>query len=834
MRSLTSPRALPDWIVTEILSALDLLPAPAILVDERLRVYGANEATGLILPTLKAPSSLVEQCAEEDGDKLLNLLILSPDSPGCPAGLDIELGSEKDGRRWRNLQAKQVAGFAGFFVVTILDIHAAKTTQIETRRWEERWNAALVGSDLGVWDHDIRRGDYFYSGKWKEIRGIPRDSEVNADYESWIEAVHPDDREHVRTYIEKQAAGDLSVTACEYRERHTDGTYVWVECRGACVETFQDGTAARIIGTDLDITARKEAEGQIQRLKQRFELALEATRIGVFEADIVDHTVQFDDTLLEIFGLTGSPAIMGGDDWLSVIHPDDRHSALRRIEKGLASGNDFSNEFRIIRASDQTLRHIRSRAARFIDANGRQKIIGANWDVTDDISVRDELERAKTLAEARNTELEAIRSRLEFNALHDDLTGLPNRRFLDETLARRSEAAGLSILHIDLDRFKQINDTLGHRAGDFMLTHTSSVLRSTAASEDFVARIGGDEFVVVSPFQGDLCRLQAMAQRIIEQLRAPVYVDKTPCRVGASVGIAFDARPDCDATQLLQNADMALYRAKSNGKNRYEFFTSELQDQIVVKKRVSDEILASLERGEFIPYFQPQFDARSLDLAGVETLARWAHPLKGVLPPATFLAIAEELDVVSAIDAMIMEKSLEHMTALGSSAPKISFNISVRRLSDPELLTKLDRLPIPPEKISFELLETIFLDDSEGDLAANIEALRSRGFGLEIDDFGSGHASVIGLLKVKPNTLKVDRALIKPIVENREQRQLVQAIIEIGHSLGMKVTAEGVETAAHIDMLRDMNCDMLQGFALAKPMSYTDLLGFIAREDWRR
>jgi diguanylate cyclase (GGDEF)-like protein/PAS domain S-box-containing protein len=831
---LPAPRALPDWIVTEILSALDLLPAPAILVDERLRVFGANEGAYTLLPTLAAQSSLADQVAEDDRDKLLNLLILSPDIPGCPAGLDIEIGSEKGGRLWRNLQAKQVSGFPGFFVVTLLDIHAAKITHIETRRWEERWNAALVGSDLGVWDHDNRRGDYFYSGKWKEIRGLPRDSEVGADYETWIEAVHPDDRARVRAYIEKQAAGDMSVTACEYRERRTDGSYVWVECRGACVETFPDGTAARIIGTDLDITARKEAERQIERLKQRFELALEATRIGVFEADLEDHTVQFDDTLLQIFGLIDTPHVMAGDDWLTVIHPEDRSGALQRIEAGVASGEDFSNEFRIIRPSDGALRHIRARAARFVDATGRQKIIGANWDVTDDVTVRDELQRAKTLAEARNTQLEAIRSRLEFNALHDDLTGLPNRRFLDETLARRSGAAGLSILHIDLDRFKQINDTLGHRAGDFMLGHASAILRSAASAEDFVARIGGDEFVIVSPFQGDVCRLQAMATEIIERLRAPVYVDKTPCRVGASVGIAFDARSDCDATQLLQNADMALYRAKSNGKNRYEFFTSELQDQIVVKKRVSDEILASLERGEFIPYFQPQFDASSLDLAGLETLARWAHPLKGILPPAAFLAIAEELDVVSAIDAMVMEKALDHMKALGAAAPKISFNISVRRLSDPELMTKLDRLPIPAEKISFELLETIFLDDSEGDLAANIEALRSRGFGLEIDDFGSGHASVIGLLKVKPHTLKVDRALIKPIVENREQRQLVQAIIEIGHSLGMNVTAEGVETSAHIDLLRDMNCDLLQGYALAKPMSYIDLRGFIARQDWRR
>jgi EAL domain-containing protein (putative c-di-GMP-specific phosphodiesterase class I) len=245
----------------------------------------------------------------------------------------------------------------------------------------------------------------------------------------------------------------------------------------------------------------------------------------------------------------------------------------------------------------------------------------------------------------------------------------------------------------------------------------------------------------------------------------------------------------------------------------------------------------ALERQEFIPYYQLQFATKSLAISGAETLARWRHPTKGMLGPDAFLTIAEDLDVVAAIDAMIFEKAhrdFETWREAGIEIPKFSVNVSTRRLYDPDLGAKLDSLPIVPGTVSFELLESIFLDDCDETVLANLRMLRQRGIGVEIDDFGTGHASIISLLKTGPETLKIDRELVMPITEIEEQRRLVGSIIEIGKSLNIKVVAEGVETWDHIRILQELGCDSLQGYALARPMPFEQIESFVRQERWRR
>ncbi len=233
----------------------------------------------------------------------------------------------------------------------------------------------------------------------------------------------------------------------------------------------------------------------------KLDLALEISRIGVFEADIEHDVVEWDERLIAIYGLQGASRQIGSDAWAKSLHPDDRERVLGLSDRSVESGSDFQQEYRIIRG-DGVERVIRARSAFFIDGNGHRKLIGANWDVTEEVALRNELQRAKDLAEARNRELEAAKESIEHLALHDYLTGLPNRRYLDKMLGERSaecraKGLALAILHIDLDRFKQINDTLGHRAGDAMLQHAASVLRNSVRAADFVARIGGDEFVIL-------------------------------------------------------------------------------------------------------------------------------------------------------------------------------------------------------------------------------------------------------------------------------------------------------------------------------------------------
>ena len=508
------------------------------------------------------------------------------------------------------------------------------------------------------------------------------------------------------------------------------------------------------------------------------------------------------------------------------------------MELSAERGGIYASEYRL-KLPDGSIRHVRSKAAHFMDATGRWKMIGAEWDVSADVKLRQDLERARFIAELKNAELEAAKSRIEHNSLHDSLTGLPNRRYLDQKLATAAQAADNSaaLLHIDLDRFKQINDTLGHAAGDAMLVHAAEVLASSVRAGDFVARIGGDEFVVFC--QGDVSEgsLSTLAERIIMRMREPVPYKGHMCRFGVSVGIAIEQGQDADPKRLLVNADIALYRAKSRGRSRHEFFTDELQAEIVTTKRVADEILGGLERKEVVAHYQPQFDARTLDIVGVEALVRWNHPVKGLLAPYTFLKIAEELNVVATLDRIVLEQALgefKRWEADGLPIPRISVNVSSRRLRDGELLSGLRTLDIRPGTVAFELVESIFLDDHDELVEWNVNQIKELGIEVEIDDFGTGYASIVSLQKLKPKRMKIDRQLVAPIVKSKQQRKLVESIIEIGKSLGIEVLAEGVETADHARILKDIGCDLLQGYAFGRPMDPTTLRAFVAARSWRK
>ncbi|MEO0544599.1 MAG: EAL domain-containing protein, partial [Pseudomonadota bacterium] len=503
------------------------------------------------------------------------------------------------------------------------------------------------------------------------------------------------------------------------------------------------------------------------------------------------------------------------------------------------TGNTYRSVFRVVPEPGST-RWIRTIGATHVTPGGGAKILGVNWDVSEELQLKTSLIEAKRSAEGRTAALEEARQQMEHASLHDVLTGLPNRRFLDQKVfGSGSEVSPTALIHIDLDRFKQINDTLGHAAGDAMLVHAANVLRRNISRTDYVARVGGDEFVVITTDRIEKGWLEEFAGRVITQLSKPVVYHGHTCRFGASIGIAIADRDDVASSnsQMLIDADLALYRAKRRGRNRYEFFDASLKAEILSQKVLADEILQGLENQEFVPYFQPQFDAHTLDITGVEAVARWKHPSKGILTPEAFLGMAEELSVVQNIDRMILLKTLfqsKRWEAAGLHIPKKSVNVSAGHLSDPDLMNLLNGLPITPGELSFELLESIFLDEENETVTQNIESLSGLGIDIEIDDFGTGHASIVGLLHLNPSRLKIERRLIKPIVECSRQRRIVSSIIEIGMSLGIDVVAEGVETMEHVAILRDLGCSSLQGFALAKPMPTNDFIQFALGENWRK
>jgi len=446
-------------------------------------------------------------------------------------------------------------------------------------------------------------------------------------------------------------------------------------------------------------------------------------------------------------------------------------------------------------------------------------------------------ELTKALEETRRA-----KSQIEHQALHDPLTGLANRRYLTQVLQKISEdndkTGTIAVFHIDLDRFKQINDTRGHAAGDYIIAHAASVLKSLVREDDFVARIGGDEFVIVVRCDGDTQTLSSLANRITAELAKPVLYKDSYCRFGCSIGIAYADLRHVEPDRLLLNADMALYRAKNSGRGRYAFYSGSLQREIIERQNIADEILNGIDRNEFFPVYQPQFDAKSFEIVGVETLVRWNHPDRGILAPSQFIKIAEEIGAINRIDGVMFERALTDIMSFRESdiiVPKLSVNMSLRRLNDPGLIQNLERWKLPKGLVAFELVESIFLDDSDSDVSINraIKSLKRLGIDIEIDDFGTGHASIIGLLRVRPARLKIDQQLVKPILRSAKQRRLVQSIIEMGRALGIEIAAEGVESMEHAETLRDLGCDVLQGFALAVPMTAPRLFHFIKTGGYR-
>ncbi|WP_421361575.1 EAL domain-containing protein [Agrobacterium rosae] len=816
---------------------LDALPVPALHINKSGEIFYVSP--NLTFATPDIPAHLLDFVHQDDRSSVM--AALGSLENGSPVTLEVRLNCVEAADRHAILSFSNIgSGPHSTVLVQFTDISDQRAREKEIAFRESRWNNALVNSLSGVWDQNFVTGEMYGSDTWRAMRGLKPDEPIETNFDKWVELLHPDDREHTLYCIERQNAGDPAYVSFQYRERHKLGHWVWIECRGACVERDENGRPVRIVGTDMDVSERKAAEHQMERISRHLKVALEASQVGVFEVDFEAGETIWDDRMYEMYRVDRSMPVKIGGLWESRVHPDDLGRVGDNVSDKIAKLQPFSEDYRII-LPDGALRYIRARSLPFIDIDGSKKMIGVNWDVTADVQLRQELEREKALAEARNIDLEAARVSIEHNAMHDYLTDLPNRRCLDDMLARRTangseSQIGIAILHIDLDRFKQINDTLGHHTGDAMLKHVADMLRDNLKPDDFAARIGGDEFVFLSPFNGNTSTIAAVANRLIEELRKPVLHEGHECRFGASIGIACGIGPDLDYKQVLLNADIALYNAKKRGRNRCEFFSSDTQDWLINTKRVSDEILTALERDEFVPYYQLQFDAKTLNISGAETLARWKHPVEGILTPDKFLAIAEDLDAVAAIDGIILEKALadfKRWQAAGIPIPKVSVNVSARRLHDPGLTATLDGLHIQPGTLSFELLESIFLDDSDEIAIRNMQTLRQLGIDIEIDDFGTGHASIIGLLKVNPSTLKVDRELVRLAPQSAEQRKLLSSIIDIGHSLGIKVVAEGVETAEHIRILQDMGCDSLQGYALCRPLPAHQIQSFVAAEAWR-
>ena len=729
------------------------------------------------------------------------------------------------------------------------NIARLRARERQVRSLSQRLDIALDASKIGIWEVELSTGARNWDDQMHRLHGFPENE--TPDDQAWRSVLHPEDVAIARGEMDRIRAGGNDYKS-QYRILMPDGSWHYIRNVGS--RLAGPNGEDKLTGISWDVTedvllnqalqsAKEHAEVQnaeLARLTQRLDLALDSYECGLWEADLDRGRTYWDERMHQLYGLVFTDGIVTHDEWLASMHPDDRTATVDTVNHCIEHDLPYVHEVRV-RLPDGEIRHIRSVGKIHHSQDGGRKLIGLAFDVTQDVILKERLKAAKEQADAKNIELEQARVRIEHNALHDPLTGLGNRRRLDDELtgiAALSETADarVGILHIDLDRFKQINDTLGHAAGDALLVHASQVLRACVEAGDLVARIGGDEFVVVVTNTTDQADLSALSRRIISLMQQPVEYEGHLCRFGVSIGIALAEGRSIDTAKLLVNADIALYRAKALGRNRHEFFTEALQAEIISNKRIADDILAGIENNEFVPYYQPQVDASSLKLAGAEALIRWNHPREGVLTPDHFLKIAEDLNVMATLDRIVLEKALldcARWAAQGLIMPKISVNVSARRLRDESLIESLTGLSIQPGQIAFELVESIFLDESDDVVLSNLARIKALGIDIEIDDFGTGHTSIVSLLKLKPKRLKIDRQLVAPILTSRNEQALVRSIIEIGRSLGIEIVAEGVETMEHAEMLGLLGCDLLQGYAFAKPLSRDAFLAFGTEMRWK-
>ncbi|WP_300019293.1 EAL domain-containing protein [uncultured Roseobacter sp.] len=428
----------------------------------------------------------------------------------------------------------------------------------------------------------------------------------------------------------------------------------------------------------------------------------------------------------------------------------------------------------------------------------------------------------------------ATTSAMEWQALHDELTGLPNRRCFNATFEEHcrgpEQKPALAIIRIDLDHFKNVNDTMGHEAGDLVLCKVARILRDATSGQNISVRIGGDEFIILLVDDGSLQAACDLAHSILQKVAKPIDYEGKIIRVGASFGIASSECQLVERRELVRAADAALYLAKERGRNQVVAYGAEEHRKVIGVRDTAEQIRRGIERGEFEPFYQPQVDAQSREVIGVEVLARWVHPDRGVLLPGSFLRVAEQLSMLSTLDKMIMEKALKDVSTLeekGVCLPKISFNVTANRLSDPDLLLAIDQRDFGETAVSFEILESVFLDDQPEFLDFTLDLLREKGLSIEIDDFGSGHASMISLMRVRPDVLKIDQRLVMGAPNSRVCQNMVRSIIGIAESLEIDVTAEGVETRQHADMMQRMGCTTLQGFHFSEALPFGELHAFL-------
>ncbi|MEM9147666.1 MAG: EAL domain-containing protein [Pseudomonadota bacterium] len=441
--------------------------------------------------------------------------------------------------------------------------------------------------------------------------------------------------------------------------------------------------------------------------------------------------------------------------------------------------------------------------------------------------------------------LRCAKEQAEALALTDMLTGVPNRRAFSMALDRclgsmPMSKEAIALLHLDLDNFKQINDRLGHAAGDRVLRQAAEIFSSEIKSSDTLGRVGGDEFMLLLTGDPDAASVEATATRIISRVSTEILEGRPACRIGLSIGAVrhqweYGVGATADADRLIREADIALYAAKRGGRGRLELFSPSLRSQIDRERRLAEELAQGVEERAFEPFFQPQIDVETSEIHGFEALLRWRHPEFGLLSPPHFLSIAEGSGLLADIEDLLLSKVIDALTAwrrAGLAVPAVSVNMTASRLLLSGFVDRLswlcDAADLDASAITIEVLESVLLEGETDGLVAKINRLAEQGHRIDLDDFGTGHAAISNLRRFPVDTVKIDRSFIVGIDRSTELQKMTQAMITLIRSLDITALAEGVETAEEIQTLQRLGCTLMQGFAIGRPMVVQDVPAWIA------
>ncbi|MGM8932261.1 putative bifunctional diguanylate cyclase/phosphodiesterase [Salinicola halophyticus] len=450
----------------------------------------------------------------------------------------------------------------------------------------------------------------------------------------------------------------------------------------------------------------------------------------------------------------------------------------------------------------------------------------------EEISNQARIAQAEKLAlEAKLLERQRIEATLAYAAFHDDLTKLYNRAFvmdrLNKVLGRKHSGLPLqaTVLFLDLDRFKLVNDSLGHRAGDLLLMEVARRLESCLRGGDTLARVGGDEFVIVIEGEGHDRAAVRLAQEIIDQLQAPFRLSDQDIFTSCSIGIVGVSEEYTTPEELLRDADVAMYAAKANGAGNFTPFTGSMRANAVEALSLQNDLKNAIAQREFSLHYQPIYDSLTGALWGVESLIRWHHPQRGLVSPATFIPIAEEIGVIREIGRWVMDQACTQLQAWTNQYPELdlhlSVNVSARELKQHQFIAEvqsiLETSGFPANRLQIEVTENVFLHDPAL-VGQVLEKLRSLGVQVALDDFGTEYSSLGYIDKYQIDSIKIDRSFVLRMLTHRRTMAIVQSILGLGQALDVKIVAEGVETQAQLDMLRAMGCPYVQGFLLARPM----------------